>query len=261
MPHEKDQDTAMPQRDLPQRHLIAANWKMNGLRSAIPMAETIASQSRAHKARIALFPPATLLPVLARALEGSGVVLGGQDCHHADHGPYTGDISAAMLKDAGADMVILGHSERRHGHLEPCALVARKAVAALKAGLEPIICIGETLDQRQAGLTVQVLSKQLNDSLPEDLRGRAFHVSYEPVWAIGTGLTASDEQILEAFALIRKYIDKRFGKEAHPHLLYGGSVKPGNAAHLLKLDGVSGALVGGASLTVEDFMPIVAAAD
>ena len=245
---------------MPHRHLIAANWKMNGLRAQIPAAVAIAEGARSYPARVALFPPATLLPALSDALAGSSVALGGQDCHHADHGPYTGDISAAMLKDAGASMVMLGHSERRHGHLEPCALVARKAQAALRAGLEPIICVGETLDQRQAGLTTQVVTKQLNDSLPDELRGRAFHVSYEPVWAIGTGLVASDAQIQEAIALIRAYLDRRFKGEAAPNILYGGSVKPGNALHLLGLEGVSGALVGGASLKALDFLAIVAAA-
>ncbi|ESQ82937.1 MULTISPECIES: triose-phosphate isomerase [unclassified Asticcacaulis] len=245
---------------MPHRHLIAGNWKMNGLKSALPVAQAIAAQSAAHKARVALFPPATLLPLMAEALQGTKLLLGGQDCSHADGGAYTGDVSAAMLKDAGATMVILGHSERRHGHLEPCSLVARKVQAALRAGLEPIICIGETLDQRQGGLTVPVLSRQLTDSLPRALEGHKFHVSYEPVWAIGTGLTASDAQILEAFALIRKHIDTYFG-DADPCLLYGGSVKPSNAAQLLALKGVGGALVGGASLTVEEFLPIVAAAD
>ena len=246
---------------MPQPHLIAANWKMNGLKAQLPVVEAIARGARGHKARVALFPPATLLPVLAAALDGSGLELGGQDCHHADHGAYTGDISAAMLKDAGASLVILGHSERRHGHLEPCALVARKAQAALRAGLEPIICIGETLDQRQGGLTNQILLKQLNDSLPDELIGRAFHVSYEPVWAIGTGLVASDAQILEAHALIRGYLSKRFKGGAEPNILYGGSVNAGNAAHLLGLEGVGGALVGRASLTAEDFLAIVEAAD
>ncbi len=246
---------------MPQPPLIAANWKMNGLKAALPVAETIAHEARAHKAQVALFPPATLLPLMAQALAGTDIRLGGQDCHHADSGAYTGDISAAMLKDSGASMVILGHSERRHGHLEPCALVARKTQAALRAGLEPIICIGETLDQRQAGLTRHVLGKQLKDSLPDDLKGQAFHVSYEPVWAIGTGLTASDEQILEAIALIRAHLDAHFGAGNATQILYGGSVKPSNAKHLLALEGVGGALVGGASLTVEDFMPIIAAAD
>ena len=234
---------------------------MNGLRSALPVAETIAQLSRSYSAQVALFPPTTLLPLMAEALKATSVRLGGQDCHHAEFGAYTGDISASMLKDAGASMVILGHSERRHGHLEPCALVARKTLAALKAGLEPIICIGETLDQRQAGLTRHVLSRQLADSLPTDLIGQAFHVSYEPVWAIGTGLIASDQQILEAISLIRSHLDTRFGEGISCQILYGGSVKPGNARHLLALEGVGGALIGGASLTVEEFMPIVAAAD
>ncbi len=245
---------------MPHSHLIAANWKMNGLKAQLPVAEAIAQGAGGHKARVALFPPATLLPTLAAAIAGSGLELGGQDCHHADHGAFTGDISAAMLKDAGASLVILGHSERRHGHLEPCALVARKAQAALRADLEPIICIGETLDQRQGGLTRQILLKQLNDSLPDELKGRAFHVSYEPVWAIGTGLVASDAQILEAHALIRDYLDRRFRGGAEPNILYGGSVNAGNAAHILSLDGVGGALVGRASLTAEDFLAIVAAA-
>ncbi len=245
---------------MPHCHLVAANWKMNGLKDSLPLAKTVATFSRDHAARVALFPPATLLPVIAEALQGSGVILGGQDCHHADAGPFTGDVSAAMLKDAGATMVLLGHSERRHGHLEPCALVARKARAALKAGLEPVICIGETLDQRQAGLTIQVLQRQLADSLPDELAGAKFHVSYEPVWAIGTGLIASDTQILEAFALIRRHIATRFKGTADPHLLYGGSVNAGNARQLLELEGVSGALVGGASLKAETFLPIITAA-
>ncbi len=234
---------------------------MNGLTDHIPIARAIAEASRKYRARVALFPPATLLHRLAGALQGTDIILGGQDCHHADSGAYTGDISAAMLKDAGAQMVILGHSERRHGHLEPCALVARKAQAALRAGLVPIICIGETLDQRRQGLTTQVLMRQLTDSLPEELMSEPFHVSYEPVWAIGTGLIATDAQILEAFALIRTFLTQRFKSVHEPQLLYGGSVKGTNAADVLALEGVSGALVGGASLTVEDFMPIVAAAD
>lgn len=178
-----------------------------------------------------------------------------------ESGAYTGDVSATMLKDAGAEMVILGHSERRHGHLEPCALVARKVRAAISVGLEPIICIGETLDQRQAGLTRQVLERQLSDSLPEELKSAAFHVSYEPVWAIGTGLAASDEQIIEAFALIRQHLHRRFGPDFEGHLLYGGSVKPHNARQILNLPGISGALVGGASLSVEEFAPIMAGSD
>ncbi len=233
---------------------------MNGVTASLPVARTIAQTASGHRAQVALFPPATLLGAMATALEGSGIILGGQDCHHMDGGAYTGDISAAMLRDCGASMVILGHSERRHGHLEPCELVARKVGAAQRAGLTPIICIGETLDQRKAGQTTSVLTRQLADSLPDSLAGQAFHVSYEPVWAIGTGLTASDEQITDAIALIRNCLAKRF-TDVTPNILYGGSVKPSNAAHLLKLPGVGGALVGGASLTVEEFVPIIEAGD
>ncbi|ESQ89647.1 triosephosphate isomerase [Asticcacaulis sp. AC460] len=245
---------------MPQRHLIAANWKMNGLAAALPVAEAIAEIARSHASDVAIFPPATLLPLMHRVLEGTPVRLGGQDCHYMDGGAYTGDISAAQLRDAGASLVILGHSERRHGHLEPCELVARKVGAALRADLIPIVCIGETLDQRKAGKTVDVLTKQLRDSLPDDLDGREFHVSYEPVWAIGTGMIASDAQIVEAIGLIRTWLSERF-PGANPNILYGGSVKPSNAAHVLKLSGVGGALVGGASLTVEEFAPIIAAGD
>ncbi|EGF90526.1 triose-phosphate isomerase [Asticcacaulis biprosthecium C19] len=245
---------------MPQRHLIAANWKMNGLKAALPVAEAIADIARNHTSEVVIFPPATLLAPMQKVLEGSPVKLGGQDCHYMDGGAYTGDISAAQLKDAGASMVILGHSERRHGHLEPCELVARKVRTALRAGLTPIICIGETLDQRKAGKTVDILTKQLKDSLPDELEGQEFHVSYEPVWAIGTGMIASDAQICEAIALVRTWLDNRF-PAATPKLLYGGSVKPSNAAHVLKLSGVGGALVGGASLTVDEFAPIIAAGD
>ena len=245
---------------MPQRTLIAANWKMNGLAASLPVAQAIARTSRAHSAQVVLFPPATLLSAMSQALAGTGLLLGGQDCHHMDEGAYTGDISAGMLKDAGASMVILGHSERRHGHLEPCELVARKTQAALRADLTPIICVGETLDQRQSGQTTSVLTRQLTDSLPTELAGRAFHVSYEPVWAIGTGVIATDGQIVEAIALIRRYLTERF-PDASAAILYGGSVKPNNAAHVLRLAGVGGALVGGASLTIEAFEPIISAAD
>ncbi|ESQ75423.1 triose-phosphate isomerase [Asticcacaulis sp. AC402] len=245
---------------MPQRHLIAANWKMNGVKAALPVAKAIAEIASNHRAQIVIFPPATLLPLMSQLLEGSSVQLGGQDCHHMDVGAFTGDVSAAQLRDAGATMVILGHSERRHGHLEPCELVARKVKAALRAGLTPIICIGETLDQRKANKTAEVLTRQLRDSLPDDLAGNAFHVSYEPVWAIGTGLIASDAQICEAIGLVRTWLSERFPNAA-PNILYGGSVKPSNAAHVLKLSGVGGALVGGASLTVEEFAPIMAAGD
>jgi triosephosphate isomerase len=233
---------------------------MNGLKSSIPMAHTIAETARDYNARVAIFPPFTLLPLLAQALEGTGVILGGQNCHYADGGAYTSGISAAMLKDAGAQMVLLGHSERRQGLAESCMLIARKAAAAVRGGLEPIICIGETADERDAGLTYKVLERHLKDSLPDELKGNTFHVAYEPVWAIGSGKTATDGQILEAFDQIRDHLHARFGPMPDMHLLYGGSVNPSNARQLLSLEGISGALVGGASLKAETFLPIVEAA-
>ncbi|MGA9659941.1 MAG: triose-phosphate isomerase [Asticcacaulis sp.] len=244
---------------MPHPCLIAANWKMHGLRASLTVAQTLASQSHAHPARVVIFPPATLLPLMAENLKGSALKLGGQDCSPEDSGAYTGDISAAMLKDAGADLVILGHSERRHGHKETCELVAQKVRAALRAGLEPIICIGETLAQRQAEQTTEVLLRQLTDSLPPELAGKAFHVAYEPRWAIGTGLLPSDAQISEAISLIHQQLQHRF-PGTQSQILYGGSVKGENAGHLLSLPGIGGLLVGGASLTAEGFLPIIAAA-
>ncbi len=233
---------------------------MNGLKSSIPMAKSIADKARDYNARVAIFPPFTLLPLLAQALDGTDVILGGQNCHYADGGAYTSGISAAMLKDAGAQLVLLGHSERRQGLAESCMLIARKAAAAIRGGLEPVICIGETADERDAGLTYKVLERHLRDSLPEELNGNVFHIAYEPVWAIGSGKTATDGQILEAFDQIRDHLHGRFGSQAATHLLYGGSVNPANARQILSLEGISGALVGGASLQAETFLPIVEAA-
>lgn len=246
---------------MPDRPFIAGNWKMHGLRDAVSIATEIARESRQSSARLSLFPPATLLSRLSEALKDEPhIEIGGQDCHFEPEGPFTGDISAPMLKDAGANLVLLGHSERRHGHKEPCEQVALKVRAALSAGLEPLICIGETLTEREAGQTHEVLRRQLRDSLPEELEGQPFHVAYEPVWAIGTGHIATDEQISDAFALIGETLDERFGHHIEPHLLYGGSVKPDNAAHLLSLEGVGGLLVGGASLRADDFLSIIRAA-
>ncbi|BBF82174.1 triose-phosphate isomerase [Asticcacaulis excentricus] len=250
---------------MPKHPLIAGNWKMHGLRDGLPEALAMDTAARNSRASVAIFPPSTLLFALSEALnarpEPSPVRLGGQDCHKDTQGAFTGDLSAEMLKDAGADMVILGHSERRHGHKEACESVAAKTLAALRAGLEPIICIGETLDQRQEGLTHAVLSKQLRDSLPLALEGQTFHVAYEPVWAIGTGHVPTDDQVIDAMLLIQKHLAQRFHNQVVPHTLYGGSVKPDNARHLLSLDGVDGLLVGGASLKAEDFNRIIAAAD
>jgi len=247
---------------MPNTPFIVGNWKMHGLSEAVAVAGTIARESRTASARLALCPPATLLSRLSVALKDEGhIELGGQDCHYQDQGAFTGDISAAMLRDAGAGLVLLGHSERRHGHKEPCSQVALKVKAALKAGLEPMICVGETLAERESGRTHEVLRRQLRDSLPEELEGKCFHVSYEPVWAIGTGLIATDDQIRDAFALIGKVLTRRFQGQVVPHLLYGGSVKPENAGHLLTLEGVGGLLVGGASLKAQDFLSIIRSAE
>ncbi len=243
--------------------LVAGNWKMNGLGASLGEAEALvkALQEQAAACRVALCPPATLTERMARALAGGVVELGGQDCHAEASGAFTGSVSAAMLADAGATLVILGHSERRAGLGETDADVAAKVEAALAAGLEPIICIGETLAQREAGQAVEVVSRQVAGSLPDSLSGKAFAVAYEPVWAIGTGLTPTLEQIEEVHAAVRAAMVARLaeGGRVAP-ILYGGSVKPSNAAEILAVAEVGGALVGGASLKAEDFLGIIRAA-
>ena len=245
------------------RPLIAGNWKMNGTGPALDEALALAAalKDEPATARVALCPPATLIERLARAVEGSAVEVGGQDCHAQASGAFTGDVSAAMLADAGAGMVILGHSERRALHGETDAEVAAKVEAALAAGLEPIICIGETLEQREAGEAVAVVQAQVAGSLPDALNGKAFAVAYEPVWAIGTGLTPTVEQIEEVHRAVRAAMVERLGEDAaRAPILYGGSVKPSNAAEILNVAEVGGALVGGASLKAEDFLGIIRAA-
>ena len=243
--------------------LVAGNWKMNGLGANLGEAEALvkALQEQAAVCRVALCPPATLTDRMARALAGGAVELGGQDCHAEASGAFTGSVSAAMLADAGATLVILGHSERRAGLGETDAEVAAKVEAALVAGLEPIICIGETLAQREAGQAVEVVSRQVAGSLPDSLSGKPFAVAYEPVWAIGTGLTPTLEQIEEVHAAVRAAMVARLaeGGRVAP-ILYGGSVKPSNAAEILAVAEVGGALVGGASLKAEDFLGIIRAA-
>ncbi len=243
--------------------LIAGNWKMNGLAADLAEARALAEALAAEAAssRVALCPPATLIAQMNWQLKNSTVEIGGQDCSDKASGAYTGDVSAAMLKDAGANLVILGHSERRAGHGETDADVAAKVEAALAAGLEPIICVGETLAEREAGRAVEVVSGQVMASLPESLSGQAFAVAYEPVWAIGTGLTPTLEQIEEVHAAVRAAMVARLGEGGQTApILYGGSVKPNNAAEILAVPEVGGALVGGASLKATDFLGIIRAA-
>ena len=243
--------------------LVAGNWKMNGLGASLGEAEALAKalQEQAAACRVALCPPATLIDRMARVLADTPVELGGQDCHAEASGAFTGSVSAAMVADAGADLVILGHSERRAGFGETDADVAAKVEAALAAGLEPIICIGETLAEREAGQAIAVVSRQVAGSLPPSLSGQAFAVAYEPVWAIGTGLTPTLDQIEEVHAAVRAAMVARLGEGGRTApILYGGSVKPNNASEILTVPEVGGALVGGASLKAADFLGIIRAA-
>jgi triosephosphate isomerase len=245
------------------RPLIAGNWKMNGLSAALDEARAVAAglDRRPPAARVAIFPPATLLHRLAEAVEGSFVLVGGQDCHANTNGAHTGDISAEMVADTGGTLVICGHSERRTDHNETCLQVAAKTEAALAAGLEPIVCVGESLQQREAGEAVAFVIGQLRNSLPASLAGKAFNVAYEPLWAIGTGHVASVDNIVEMHAAIRAELIALFGEQGGvAPILYGGSVKPDNAREILAAPNVGGALVGGASLKAKDFLAIVEAA-
>ena len=236
---------------------------MNGLTAGLDEARAVAAvvDEQAVGARVAICPPATLIHRMADLLGGSAVAVGGQDCRAEETGAFTGDLSAEMLADAGATLVILGHSERRAGYGESDALVAAKVQGALRAGLEPIVCVGETLQQREAGQTIAVVTGQVRGSLPTELEGQAFAIAYEPVWAIGSGLTATIEQIEEVHIAIRATLREMFGEGgAAAPVLYGGSVKPSNAAEILKAREVGGALVGGASLKASDFLTIIEAA-
>jgi triosephosphate isomerase (TIM) len=240
--------------------LIAGNWKMHGLGAALDEARAIAEGARERAAVDALLcPPATLLARMALRCAGTPLMFGGQDCHADVSGAFTGDVSAAMLADAGASFVIVGHSERRTLHGESDAAVRAKAVAASASGLVPIICVGETLSQRDAGQTLSVVTGQLRGSLPEAMPGIGIVIAYEPVWAIGTGRTPTPADVAEVHAGIRAELGRLIGDDqaALTRLLYGGSVKPSNAAELLALPNVNGALVGGASLKAADFLAII----
>jgi len=244
------------------RPLIAGNWKMNGLRASLEEVRALAGHlaDEPAAARVAICPPATLIAKMHDVLEGSAVQLGGQDCHAEVKGAFTGDISAEMLADVGAGLVIIGHSERRALCGDTDEKVRAKTLAALRAGLEPIVCVGETLAEREAGRTLDVIEGQVRGSLPDELAGKAFCVAYEPVWAIGTGLTPTLEQIEEVHRAIRAWLAARFGEAGRgAPILYGGSVNPKNAAEILAVAEVGGALVGGASLKCADFIRIVRA--
>ena len=245
------------------RPLIAGNWKMHGLAASLDEARAVAAavDETPPGARVAICPPATLIQRMAELLAGSGVEVGAQDCRPEREGAFTGCLSAEMLGDAGATLVILGHSERRALYGETSADVAAKVEGALRAGLEPIVCVGETLAERSAGRTLDVVLGQVRESLPSGLAGHAFALAYEPVWAIGSGLTATIAEIEAVHGAIRQALVARWGAaDGAAPILYGGSVKPANAAQILAAAVVGGALVGGASLKAADFLPIIQAA-
>ena len=241
--------------------LIVGNWKMNGCAADLEEAAALVAGISGISARVGICPPATLIERLANLARGTALEVGGQDCRAERSGAFTGDVSAEMLTDAGATLVILGHSERRAGYGETSALVAAKVTAALRTGLEPIVCVGETLEQRNSGNALRVVTEQVANSLPPELAGKAFSLAYEPVWAIGTGLTASIAQIEEMHLAIRESLIGLFGDQGRASpILYGGSVKAANAMEILSAAEVGGALVGGASLKAADFLAIIHAA-
>jgi triosephosphate isomerase (TIM) len=244
------------------RPLIAGNWKMNGLRASLAEFEAMLAGAPqvAGKADLLVCPPATLIAGFAEKARGSKTLaIGAQDCHPKPSGAHTGDLSAEMLADAGASAIIVGHSERRADHGESDALVRQKAEAAWRAGLTAIVCIGETREQRDAGQTLDVCGGQLKGSLPDGATSGNLVVAYEPVWAIGTGLTPTAADVEQVHRLIRDSLTARFnGEGAKVRILYGGSVKPSNAAELMAVANVNGALVGGASLKASDFLAIAA---
>jgi triosephosphate isomerase len=244
------------------RPLVAGNWKMNGLKASATELGRIMHGAGDLWQRVDLMicPPATLTMTFAVVALGSKIDIGGQDCHAEASGAFTGDISAEMLADLGAKAVIVGHSERRTLHQETDAAVRAKAQAAWRAGLTAIVCIGETRAEREAGKTLDVLGRQIDGSLPDGVTGSNVVVAYEPVWAIGTGLTPTSADVAQAHEFIRKRLAERHGAAADAvRILYGGSVKPSNAKELMGIANVDGALVGGASLKAEDFLGIAGA--
>lgn len=246
------------------RFLIAGNWKMNCLLTdGVDLAKAVAAGAEGRKAELLICPPATLIKPVTDAVQGAAVAVGGQDSHYEPSGAYTGDVSPVMLKDLGCSYVILGHSERRAYHGESDEEVKAKAEAAHAAGLVAIICVGETEQQRDAGETLPVISTQMYGSVPEGATPENTVIAYEPVWAIGTGRTATPEQAQDVHDHIRTYGMATYGPDIWEgmRILYGGSMKPGNAAELLSQPDVDGGLIGGASLKAEDFLAIADAAD
>lgn len=245
--------------------MVAGNWKMNGLKSSkrevTAMVRRLNSKTFSPRCEVVVCPPSTTLLHLRDAAKGSPVKMAGQDCHWNPSGAHTGDLSAEMLKDAGARLVIVGHSERRSDHGETDAVVNVKAQAAHRAGLTAVICVGETEAERKAGRTLRVIGAQLKGSLPAEADAKNTVIAYEPVWAIGTGLTPTPEDVAEVHGYIRKRVAALLCDEiaAKLRILYGGSVKPANAEELMAVENVDGALVGGASLKATDFLGIIAA--
>jgi triosephosphate isomerase len=243
------------------RPLVAGNWKMNGLADdgiarARSVAEFVTAAGGALACDVAIAPPATLIREIAGVLAGTPVLLGGQDCHAQASGAHTGDVSAEMLKDAGCGFVIVGHSERRADHGETDPQVRGKADAAHRMGLVAIVCVGETEAERDADRAVEIVGRQLAGSLPDAAAPGNTVIAYEPVWAIGTGRTPTEADIAEMHGMIHETLATRFGEAARFRALYGGSVKPDNARAILAIDGVDGALVGGASLDAAAFRAI-----
>jgi triosephosphate isomerase len=242
----------------PRRPLVAGNWKMNGLRSsAAEFTRIVEGAQKLTAVDLMICPPATLLVLFAAAAKGTPVLIGAQDCHAEPSGAFTGDLSAEMLKDAGASAVIVGHSERRSYHQETDADVRAKALAARRAGLCAIVCVGETRAEREDGRALAVVGTQLDGSVPDGATAENLVVAYEPVWAIGSGLTPTPSDVAEMHAFVRQRLGSRLGEEGQGiRILYGGSVKPSNAKELLHVANVDGALVGGASLKADEFLAI-----
>ena len=244
------------------RKLIAGNWKMNGLRASVDVLDAILEGAGDAPCDLMVCPPATLLATFATRAAGASLAIGAQDCHPRAAGAHTGDISAEMIRDAGARAVIVGHSERRADHGETDALVREKAEAAWRGGLVAVICVGETAAERDAGVMLETVARSLAASTPETATADTTVIAYEPVWAIGTGRTPTAEEIAQMHAHLRATLRAHLGdvQGVGVRMLYGGSVKPDNAREILSLRGVDGALVGGASLKAADFLAIAAAA-